>query len=166
MAGSATRTGSFTATDARYVASKMAADLRVLHNLYGQPRLDVIDDYAIESALLLRDGYLNTVDFGFRAGGEWRLRLRYTATAGGQLLDNPPGRLPAAVTITGATFHSFLTYSPGFDALSSAERAAVTASLPVTRVSGVEPTTGGGTSTGGRGYARNGAGVSRDVYYV
>src|SRR6476660_3107406 len=99
MTASLTRSASdsFTLTEARYVGAKVGADLRMLHNLYGKPSLADIDNYVEEIALLLRDGYLNTVDFGFRenSGNAWKLRLRYTATSGGYLTDGRPGSFPA-----------------------------------------------------------------------
>jgi Bacterial HORMA domain family 1 len=92
----ATRTATFTITDARYVGAKVGADLRLLNILYGRPSLESIADFAEEAALLLRDRYLGTVDYGFRdtATNSWKLRLRYTATTGGHLLDDRPGTLP------------------------------------------------------------------------
>lgn len=166
MTGSATRTASFTIIDARYVGAKIAADLRMLHNLYGKPTLTRIDDYTEEVALLLRDGYLNTVDYGFRepSGTAWRVRLRYTATTGGQLIDNRPGRMPAAADVTGLDFYSYLTYSTKYLQLAEATQASVKATLPITRTGAPEPTASAGSHTSGHGYGRNGAGVTRDVY--
>jgi hypothetical protein len=163
-----TRTASetFTITQARYVGAKVGADLRMLANLYGKPALDDIDDYAEEVALLLRDGHLGTVDFGFKQpdGNAWRLRLRYTATAGGHLLDNRPGSFPSAAAVAGLPFYSFLTYSASFQRLTADERRRIKATLPVQRTDGVEPTANFGTFTSGHGYSRNGIGVDRSVY--
>ncbi|MFD0393762.1 hypothetical protein ACFQ3Z_20715 [Streptomyces nogalater] len=107
---------SFTITDARYVGGRVGADLRLLHNLYGKPALDSIEDYAEEVAILLNRGFLDTVDYGFRdtSTNAWKLRLRYKATVGGQLTDSRPGSFPNPVDLTGYGFHSFLTYSSTF----------------------------------------------------
>ncbi len=166
MSGSATRTVTFTIADARYVGGKIGADLHILNALYGKPPLADIADYVEEAAQLLRAGYLSTVDFGFKqaGGNDWRFRLRYTATFGGQLIDSRPGRLPAAASVAGLPFHSYLVYSPAFHALGAQEQAVVEAGLPVDRVEGQEPGARNGTATGGHGYGRNGAGVGRDVY--
>lgn len=166
MTGSASRTASFTITDARHVGAKIGADLRLLHNLYGKPALANIDGYVEEAALLLRGGYLNTVDFGFKQpyDNAWRLRLRYTATVGGHLVDSRPGSLPAAIQIAGIGFYSYLTYSAKFQQLTDPQQASVKDTLPVKRTGAAEPTALSGTHTGGHGYARNGAGVGRDVY--
>lgn len=164
MSSSFTLTASFTITDARYVGAKIGADLRLLHAYFGRPALADIDDYAEEVALLLRDGHLGTVDYGFKDGDAWTLRLRYTATAGGHLADNRPGSLPPAAQVAGSAFYSYLTYSRKFDDLPADRRAAIKASLPVSRIGAAEPTAGAGSTAYGHGYGRNGAGVSRDVY--
>jgi hypothetical protein len=157
---------SFTISDARYVGAKIAADLRLLHNLYGRPTLSDIDDYAEEVALLLKDSYLGTVDYGFLRpdATAWALRLRYRATAGGQLIDSRPGSLPPSADLAGLSFHSYLTYSAKFNDLASTERDRIKGTLPVKRVGAEAPTANIGATTGGHGYARNGAGVARDVY--
>jgi hypothetical protein len=168
MTATATRTATFTITDARYVGAKIGTDLRLLNILYGRPSLAEIDDFAEEAALLLRDGYLRTVDYGFLhdIGRQWALRLRYTAIRGGQLLDSRPGLLPTTAAVADCDFCSYLTYSAAYLALSVSEQAAVRALLPVSRVGAVEPTTRTGRFLSGHGYARNGIGVSRDIYIV
>jgi hypothetical protein len=166
MASSYTRAASFTITDARYIGGKIGADLRLLSNYYARPALGSIDDYVEEVALLLREGYLDTVDYGFRDAGSntWKLRLRYKATLGGQLTDGRPGNLPESTEIAGCGFYSYLTYSSSFSSLSSSEQAAVESTLPFPRTTGDTPAALAGTSTTGHGYARNGTGVARDVY--
>ena len=166
MTATATKTGTFTITDARYVGAKIGADLRLLNILYGHPSLATIGDFAEEAALLLRDGYLGTVDYGFRdmATNSWKLRLRYTATTGGHLLNDHPGKLPTGAAVAGYPFCSYLTYSSAFHALTAAQQDAVREALPVSRVGADEPVTGLGTGQTGHGYGRNGAGVTRDVF--
>ncbi|KOY58712.1 hypothetical protein [Streptomyces sp. XY332] len=168
MTGSYSRSASssFTITDARYVGGRVAADLRLLFNLYGEPALDRIDKFAEEVALLLCDGYLDTVDYGFRdtSANTWKFRLRYKATTGGQLTDSRPGSFPDPVDLTGYGFHSFLTYSSAFGLLSSRQQAEVKEALPLSRTTGIAPSALVGHTNSGHGYARNGTGVSRDVY--
>jgi hypothetical protein len=168
MTGSMTRSVSdlFTIVQARYVGAKIGADLRMMHSLYGKPALDDIDGYTEEAALLLNDGYLGTVDFGFRHQDTngWKLRLRYTATTRGQLLDNRPGSFPTSAAVAGLPFCSYLTYSTTFQLLPAGRQAEITQELPVQRVGAPEPTASSGTLTSGHGYSRNGVGVSRDVY--
>lgn len=165
MTGSLTRSASFTITDARYVGAKVATDLRLLHNLYGRPTLATIDDFAEEVALLLKDGYLHTVDYGFcDTTDAWKLRLRYRATTGGQLLDSRPGSYPRDLPLEDYTFCSYLTYSTTFHLLDTADRARFEATLPFQRGTADAPTAYSGTTTSGHGYGRNGTGVLRDVY--
>ncbi|MGH3783097.1 MAG: hypothetical protein ACRDRO_21360 [Pseudonocardiaceae bacterium] len=166
MTSTRTVSASFTITEARYVGAKIGADLRMINSLYGRPALTDIDDYTEEAALLLRDGYLGTVDYGFmdRSTNAWKLRLRYTATTGGQLLDSRPGNLPATASVAGYGWSSYLTYSLKFLLLTSAQQATVKDCLPITRVGAAEPTTAAGGAQSGHGYGRNGVGVNRDVY--
>jgi Bacterial HORMA domain family 1 len=166
MISTGTRSASFTITDAREVGARVGADLRLLNSLYGQPTLPSIDDYAEEVALLLRDGYLRTVDYGFKdtSTNVWKVRLRYTATTGRQLVNSRPGSLPTNLAVAEYGFYSFLAYSTSFDALNASYQAAILADIPVNRVSAAEPSTGAGTSRSGHGYARNGVGLTRDVF--
>ncbi len=166
MTSTWTRTASFTMTEARYVGAKIGADLRLLNSLYGSPTLPWIDRYTEEAALLLRDGYLGTVSYGFMdaSTNEWKLRLRYTATAGGHLLDSRAGLLPPNASTDGYSFLSFLTYSSAFLNLPAARQEAILADLPVARVGGEEPAARYGSTTSGHGYSRNGVGVARDVF--
>ena len=90
---SMTRTATFTITDARHIASKVGADLRNLNSVYGKPPLASIDDYVEEVALLLKAGYLEPSTSDSSPADVWKLRLRYTATIGGSLRDDNPGRL-------------------------------------------------------------------------
>jgi hypothetical protein len=166
MTSTGTRTASFTITDARYIGAKVGTDLRLLNNLYGRPPLADIDDYTEEVALLLRDGYLDTVSYGFKdmTTNEWKLRLRYTATTGGQLVNSKPGSLPTVAAVSTYSFYSYLTYSRKFLDLPAAQQVAVKAALPIQRVGADEPSARYGATATGNGYSRNGAGVARDVY--
>lgn len=166
MTGTGTRTSSFTITDARYIGAKIGADLRLLNGYYGRPTLGKIDDYVEEVALLLKDGYLNNVSYGFRdaSTNEWKLRLRYTATAGGQLLNSPIGKLPATATVSGLNFYTYLIHSSTFLNLTPDQQAKVEATLPVSRNGAEEPTALWGSTISGHSYSRNGVGVNRDLY--
>jgi hypothetical protein len=166
MTASLTRSASFTITEARHIGAKVGADLRLLHNLYGRPALESIADFAEEVALLLKDGYLGTVDYGFRDtdANSWKLRLRYRATTGGQLVDSRPGSFPRSAAVDGYPFYSYMSYSPKFHLLADSEQHEVKEKLPFYRVGADEPTANFGTTTTGHGYARNGTGVVRDVY--
>lgn len=165
-----TLTRTFTITHARYVTSKIAADLRQLRLFYGSPPDTDIESYAEEAALLLRDGYLERVDYGFKRedptmGSQWVLLLRYTAR-NGLLEDDHAGRVPPGVYTADARFWSFLSYSGRFFALSEAERVQVTAALPIKRTPGREAGFATGTWTGARTYSTAEQGVARSVFRV
>lgn len=168
MSTTYTLSRTFTITHARYVTSKIAADLRQLRLFYRYPPDADIDSYSEEAALLLRDGYLERVDYGFRRedpvfGSQWVLLLRYTAR-NGLLEDDHAGRVPPGVDITDARFWSFLSYSGKFFALSEAERAQVLAALPINRTTAREAGFAIGTWTGARTYSTADQGVIRSVF--
>lgn len=167
MTSSLTRSASFTLTDARYVGAKIGADLRVLRAVYGKPGdLTMIDSYVEEVALLLNEGYLGSVDYGFRdtSAGVWKLRLRYRTTVGGNLVDANPGGVPRSVNVTGLSFYSYLSYSNVFTNLPWTEQSAFKQTLPITRTSAEETPLASGGGTTDRTYGCHGAGVSRDVF--
>lgn len=166
MSSTGTRTATFTITEARYVGAKIGTDLRLLNSLYGEPAVSWIDEYTEEAALLLRDGYLGTVSYGFRnrSTNEWKLRLRYMATAGGYLTDSRAGSLPTTASVGGYSFYSYLTYTPKFLGLMAAEQAAIEGALPFVRGTGDEPAARSGTIGTVNSYSRNGGGVTRDVF--
>jgi hypothetical protein len=169
MSYSTTRTATFTITSARYLTSKIAADLRSMSRFYGKPDLADIDDYAEEAALLLRDGYLDRVDYGLRrrdAYGQWDwvLRLRYVATTAGTLQDANPGGVPANADTTGASWYSYLIKSATFGQLTSQQQAAVEAALPIRRTGAPETGAGTGRWTGERSYRRDGTTLGRTIF--
>jgi hypothetical protein len=168
MAATFTATNTFTITHARYVTSKVAADLRQLQLFYGKPSSDAIDAYAEEAALLLRDGYLERVDYGFQTrssylGDQWVLLLRYRAR-NGVLTDDHAGRVPPRVDVSGTRFASFLSYSSKFLSLSPSERARVEAELPISRSAGNEAGFVSGSWGGDRTYSSNSNGLGRSVF--
>jgi Bacterial HORMA domain family 1 len=163
-----TQTRTFTITHARYITSKIAADLRQLRLFYGYPSDSDIDSYAEEAALLLRDGYLERVDYGFRRehpdlGSQWVLLLRYTAR-NGLLEDDHAGRVPPCVDIAGTRFWSFLSNSAKFFALSETERIQVTDALPIKRTPAREAGFATGTWSSARTYSAADQGVTRSVF--
>ena len=71
MSMTSTRTSTFTIANARYVTSKIKADLKLLQRAYGSPTDADIEAYGEEAAQLLNGGYLGTVTYGFRRNGSW-----------------------------------------------------------------------------------------------
>lgn len=169
MSMSATRTTTFNTTSARYLTSKISADLRTMNRYYGVPSLSEIDEYAQEAAELMLGGYLRWVDYGLRrptspGGKEWVLRLRYIVNSTGALIDDNPGGVPATAPANGATFHSYLSYSDAFNALTPAQQDAFKANLPVKRVGAAEAQLAGGAVNGQRSYSRDGVSLSRNTF--
>ena len=168
MTSTYTTSKTFTITHARYITSKVAADLRQLRLFYGRPDDDQIDAYAEEAALLLRDGYLERVDYGFRRHGanlgpQWVLLLRYVVKDG-VLDDDRSGRVPPGVDVSGTSFWSYLTYTAPFFALSESEREKVKAALPVQRIAGREAGFVSGIWSSNRTYSSADHGVARSVF--
>ncbi len=57
MTATATRTATFTITDARYVGAKVGADLRLLNILYGRPSLESIAEVPLLQLPHLQRGF-------------------------------------------------------------------------------------------------------------
>ncbi len=162
MTSTFTSTTTFTVTHAKYMAAKVATDLKRLQRLYGGPTDAAIAIYEQEVVELLKGGYLGTVTYGYRRNGNWiEPTLRYTAeTLLNSATDDDPGRIRPGADTTNATFYSYLTYSSKWDALTGSERQAVQAQLPFVRTGAPEPGVTGYFSTdlsysaGGRALAR------------
>jgi hypothetical protein len=110
-----TETNTFTVTHARHMAAKVATDLKRIQRLYGQPNDTDIEKYEVEVVELLKAGYLDTVTYGYRRNLSWiEPTLKYTARdlVDSATNDDDPGRIRPGADVSGAIFHSYLTYSP------------------------------------------------------
>lgn len=161
-----TSTASYTITNARYLASKVAADLRQFQRLYGSPSDDMITDYLYELTLLLHGGYLKSVQYGFRRDDKWILTLSYSVDAAGHLTsDDRAGGVYAQADVSGATFYSYLSRTDRWFALTQAQREAIESTLPITRTAAPESgATGGYWVESDRSYSSGGVGVVRRTY--
>ena len=137
-----TTTATATITHARYVAAKIAADLKRIQRLVGRgvPTDREIADYEEEATVLLRDGYLGTVTYGFKKNGAWILAVQYTAFYSDlHGADHDPGNVPVG-SVDGAVFSSFLSYSQKWQEKSREEREAYKRDmLPFVRTPGYSP---------------------------
>src|SRR5437870_569267 len=100
MSFTMTRTASesFTLTHAKYLASKVTADMLRCQQLYGSPSNGQINDYGTELALLLRDGYVAVYEFGFQRNDQRLVSWRYTVDSSGiSATDDRPGRIVSGV---------------------------------------------------------------------
>jgi hypothetical protein len=137
-----TETQSFTVTHARHMAAKVAADLKRMQRFYDSPSDEKIAQYEAEIIEFLKAGYLSAVWYGFKRDGNWiEPSLRYSARdlAGTAANDDDPGRVRPWANITGARFHSYLTYSPAWFSATLSDREAFARRLPIQRGDGTEP---------------------------
>jgi hypothetical protein len=159
-----TETKTFTRTSARYIASKVAADLHGFARYYGRPTVEAIRDYEDELISLLLGGYVDSVEYGFRREGKRVVTLLYRVRADGSLTDTRPGSIFARANTSGASWFSFLVYSARWYALDTAERDRIRGTLPFQRTSGSAPQDGSGSWTSDRSYSANGVGAQRNSY--
>lgn len=139
-------TVTFTATHARHMAAKVATDLKRIQRFYNAPSDKSIAEYQIEIIELLKAGYLGTITFGFKKDGNWiEPTVRYTARdlSGNTGDDHDPGKIRPGANINGASFYSFLTYSPEWENLTPEEKNTFKNSLPFFRGSADEPSVNG-----------------------
>jgi hypothetical protein len=159
----ATETKTFTLTHAKHLAAKVAADLKRLQRLYGHITDERIAEFEGEATELLRQGYLGTVTYGFQRNDKWiEPTLRYTASEladGGT--DDDPGRVRPGLDISGAAFHSYLTYSHAWNALTTERRATVKQQLPLQRVNGLESPVSNGYFAHDKTYSSGGRSLGR-----
>lgn len=137
-----TESSVFTITHARHMAAKVATDLKRMQRYYGYPSDVKIDDFETEVIALLKAGYLGTVWYGFKRDGCWiEPTIKYTARDlyDKSSADDDPGRIRRGCNISGAGFHSFLSYSAAWHALTPTEQHAFKKSLPFYRSGATEP---------------------------
>jgi len=164
MTNTNTATASFTVTHARYLASKIAADLRQMKLFYNQPSDKQIEDYISEVIVLLLGGHLASVTYGFKRGDDWVIALRYTAEQSGILInDDKSGRVTPGVDVSNAYWYSFLIYSNSYSNLSSLEREKLEAQLPFKRSGADEPKISG-LWTNDKSYSNGGVSIQRGTF--
>jgi len=144
MSTTFTNSTSFTRTHARYLASKVAADLRQMRIFYAQPSDAAIDNFVIELTELLVGGYLASVDYGLRRNGGWVVALSYTVRNGTLSADDRAGRVPVGADVAGASWYSYLRHSDKWSGLTQSERDRIEATIPVKRTGASEPGMGSG----------------------
>ena len=158
-----TNSSTFTVTHAKYLASKIAADLNACSRLHGKPAIALVERYNQELVELLRYGYLSQYEFGFKREDRRVLSWSYEVdTAGNISGDDRPGKMSAYVDLSGTTFFNFLCYSTKYHNLTTDQQASFKSSHPVNRSSGNPPIDGDGFWSGAeKNYSAEGTGVSR-----
>ncbi len=159
-----TATLTFTRTSARYIASKVVADLRRMRSYYDWPSEAQIELFYAELVELLALGYLGSLEYGFKRDGRRIVSLLYEVWSDGSLSDDRAGGVHARADITGASWFSFLTYNAKWSLLSPEEKERIEASLPISRVSGQSPQDGNGYWMVDRTYSADGVGAHRRMF--
>jgi hypothetical protein len=165
MSLSFTRTATFTIVHARYLASKVAADMHLCAQYYGKPSEGRIREYAEELAQYLNAGYLKEYEFGFKKNGERIVCWRYRVDSNGRLTtDDRPGKVVPYFDIKSAVFFNILTQNSRFFRRSADEQASFEAGLPLQRTFGEPPSDGSGYWTSDRNYFSGGCGLNRQTF--
>lgn len=159
-----TSTNTITRTIARYLASKVVADLHRMHSYYGQPTSESIDDYLEELTELLAGDYVKSVEYGFKRGNDRVVCLLYEVRSDGTLTDSRAGGVYARANITGAKWFSFLTHSSKWSHLSADQRNQIIQRLPFRRDNGSSPQDGQGYWITDRSYSQEGFGTQRRIF--
>ena len=163
MAYTTTANTTFTKTHAEHIASKIAADLHQFSRFYGNPSDQAIKNYVQELVILLADGYLESVDYGFQKDGKWILALSYEVyESTGTLKDDNSGRIPPGKDISGATWYSYLRRSSKFWKLSNEDQEKIHTSITIKRSSASDPSTGV-SSNHDKTYSSTGVGTDRKI---
>lgn len=154
----------FSLTSAKYLASKVTADMRRCSQIHGQPDDSQINAYGTELALLLKDGYLDTYEFGFEKEG-LRIFSCFYAVVGGQLVssDDRPGKIYDG-SVTGSSFFNYICRSSKWVNASQSEKDAWQNVSPVSRVSGNSPVDGSGYWQNDLSYSRDGVALTRKTF--
>ena len=152
----------FTLTNAKYLASKVQADLMRLHRYYygshGAPALDQIERYYEELVLLQVYNFLDKIEYGFVDGHQWIKALQYAARQGGVLaVDDDPGGIRFSYVPPQAQFSSMLVYNHRWQT-AIAEKAEFLRKSPIYRTEGKDYK---GTWSHQRAYSSGGRGLVR-----
>ncbi len=162
MTFSATTSSTFSIIHARYLSSKVAADMHLCAQYYGKPTEARIREYAEELAQYINAGYVAEYEFGYKKDGKRIVCWRYNVDANGHLTtDDRAGKIVPYVDVTGAVFFNFLTPSSSFYQLTTEQQARFEAGLPLQRPGGQPPTDGSGYWTSDRNYYSGGCGLNR-----
>jgi hypothetical protein len=157
----------FTRTEARYLASKVVADLHQCARIYGDPSTSDIPDYEAELVEWLVKGYVAQYEFGFRENEErvvsWRYEIKDGDLIGGSV-DDRPGGVYARAEVSGASHYNILTPSRKWESLTADDKTSFEATLPFKRGAGHLPGDGFGFWVSDRTYTKGGVEVARKTF--
>jgi hypothetical protein len=163
-----TTSTTFTRTEARYLASKVAADLHQCRRRYGRPATEeAVANYVTELEEQLVGGYVSTYEFGFvdenrRRVVSWSYRVTAAGLAGGA--DDRPGGVYLAAQVASAQWFNYLTRTEAWWTLGEAGRAQMNARLPFVRTPADSPTDGDGYWVEDRTYSAGGVSMPRRTF--
>lgn len=160
-----TLTQTYTETGAVYLAHKVAPDLLQMQRFYGKPTSEEIDNYMEELKILLLEGVLDSVDYGYRKNNSWIVMVRYSANYGSSSsTDNRSGGIYPGADVSDAQWGSFLRWSSKFDNLPQTEKDRITKSLPINRTPQDEPGFEPGNWISNKNYYNDGISLERKMF--
>ena len=140
--------------------------MNVCRRYYGEPTQNAVDDYNRELTELLRYGYIDQYEFGFKKAGMRALSWRYTVDASGNLDgDDRAGKLLPSADIAGCVYFNTIWRSAKWQALTEDQRDKFDEGVPITRTPAEALIDGSGywTSTE-KSYSAGGTGVTRTSF--
>jgi|SRR5581483_11055038 len=162
---SLTRSETFTIVNARKLSSKVAADMHLCAQYYGEPSEARIREFAEELAQYLNEGYVFEYEFGYQKNDKRVVSWRYKVDENGVLTtDDRPGKVVPYVDIAGASFFNFLTRNSRFSQLTPSQQESFEAGLPFRRATGKPPSDGAGYWVSDRSYFSGGCGLNRQTF--
>ncbi len=166
MTHSYTRSLTFTRTNAEYLASKLAADLRQMQLFYGHPPDAEINQYIQEAIILLLGGWLKSVSYGYKRNGNWVIALKYETRFGViKPTDDDSGMVTPGIDISGAFWHSFLSKNHAYSLLPQSKKNEIEQLLPIKRTYGIEPRLNSGGWRNDKYYSSSGGALQRQIYH-
>ena len=162
MSFSYTNSNTFSIINARKLASKVATDMHLCAQYYGNPSEERIRNFAEELAQYLNEGWIEEYEFGYQKNDKRIVSWRYEVDENGVLTaDDRAGKVVPYVDITGASFFNYLTQNSRYFQQSIEQRARFKSRLPVQRESGQPPSDGAGYWTSDLNYYSGGRGLNR-----
>ncbi|MCK4553638.1 hypothetical protein KAU19_01585 [Candidatus Parcubacteria bacterium] len=166
MTYSYTTSSTFTVTSTRYLASKVATDLRQMQLFYGRPLDYEITNYIEELVVLMLGGWLKSITYGFKRGGFWVIALEYKMFLGSiRATNDNAGRVKPGINTSGASWYNILSKSATFYNLTPFQRAQIEQSLPVKRTIGGAPQIRTNNLIGDKYYSRDSGALQRRIIY-
>lgn len=167
MSNSYTTTETFTRTNARHLASKVAGDLKLMQLYYGKPSDETIDQYLEEIIVLLLEDCLESVTYGFKKNDEWLMALKYKAYAGDiQSTDSRSGGVYPDADLSDAVWGSYLIKNSKYTNLPFYDKNRINDLITLKRTGTDEPqfSSNGRWAEDIKSYYSGGNGLNRKIF--